>query len=43
MAPEVLDKAVGEDQVEVLTAEQLIGTESVTLDRGAPGKSSPAS
>ena len=34
MAPEVLDKAVGEDQVEVLTAEQLIGTERVALDRG---------
>ena len=34
MAPEVFDQAVGEDQVEILTAEELVGAESVTLDRG---------
>jgi hypothetical protein len=33
MSSEVLDEAVGEHQVEVLTPEQLVGTEGVALDR----------
>jgi hypothetical protein len=34
MAAEVLDQAIGEDEVEVLTAEQLVGMECVPFDRG---------
>ena len=33
MAAEVLDQAVGEDEVEVLIAEQLVGIERVAFDR----------